>query len=116
MKYKTVIINGKKIRISSRCPNHKKKKCKVDKCTNLGCYRRKCPVCGNKTYLPTCRKHLGRTKNIWKKMKRNRKKKCEECTSTKNLTIHHIDFNRYNNNIDNFQTLCESCHNNKHEI
>lgn len=35
---------------------------------------------------------------------------CECCKSTKNLLVHHKDHNRNNNNIENLQILCTSCH------
>jgi len=37
-------------------------------------------------------------------------KKCEECSSSKWLVVHHIDHNRKNNTFENFIVLCESCH------
>ena len=38
------------------------------------------------------------------------KDKCEICGDDKNLDIHHIDGNWRNNNLDNLQCLCRSCH------
>lgn len=35
---------------------------------------------------------------------------CENCHSTKNLEVHHIDYDRTNNEIDNLKLLCKSCH------
>lgn len=39
-----------------------------------------------------------------------REKKCEICGSTKNVDIHHKDFNHQNNNSDNLMLVCRSCH------
>lgn len=36
---------------------------------------------------------------------------CKECGNTKaKLAVHHIDYNKYNNNHNNLITLCFSCH------
>lgn len=35
---------------------------------------------------------------------------CEICGKEGKLDIHHKDFNEQNNNIDNLQVLCRSCH------
>ena len=35
---------------------------------------------------------------------------CEICGSTKNVDVHHMDFNPQNNSLDNLQRLCRSCH------
>lgn len=40
--------------------------------------------------------------------------KCEICGNEKNLDVHHKDFNEKNNNINNLQVLCRSCHMKKH--
>jgi hypothetical protein len=39
---------------------------------------------------------------------------CEECAITEDICIHHRDENRKNNNIDNLQALCRSCHTKHH--
>ena len=39
---------------------------------------------------------------------------CEECSTPKNLTIHHKDGNHENNDVTNLQVLCEDCHREKH--
>lgn len=42
--------------------------------------------------------------------------KCEICGRSKwmgkpiPLELHHVDFNHFNNNIDNLQILCSNCH------
>lgn len=41
---------------------------------------------------------------------------CENCKSTKNLCVHHIDENRDNNNINNLITLCKACHQKTHKV
>ena len=46
--------------------------------------------------------------------RRAKKSKCEWCGSINNLLVHHLDENRYNNNIDNLITLCKRCHQNLH--
>lgn len=40
-------------------------------------------------------------------------KKCQECGSSENLVVHHKDKNRANNNIENLEVLCRSCHQSK---
>jgi len=35
---------------------------------------------------------------------------CDKCGATEDICIHHKDRNRRNNNIDNLQPLCRSCH------
>ena len=41
--------------------------------------------------------------------------KCEICKQTKkDMDIHHIDFNHLNNNKNNLQILCHSCHSTLH--
>ena len=42
--------------------------------------------------------------------KRQKKKFCEICNSTKNLHIHHKDKNKRNSNEDNLITVCCKCH------
>lgn len=44
---------------------------------------------------------------IYRKYK---KECCENCKSKKNLEVHHIDSNRYNNEEENLITLCKKCH------
>lgn len=45
--------------------------------------------------------------------RKHRKDYCENCGTTKELQIDHIDRNRSNNNPDNLKTLCRSCHDDK---
>lgn len=35
---------------------------------------------------------------------------CNRCSSVKNLLAHHIDHDRTNNNLSNFEILCKACH------
>lgn len=37
-------------------------------------------------------------------------KSCSTCQSIENIEVHHIDFDRTNNRIENLQVLCKSCH------
>ena len=39
---------------------------------------------------------------------------CELCGSKENLLIHHIDHNRYNNDLSNLMVLCKKCHQEHH--
>jgi hypothetical protein len=39
-----------------------------------------------------------------------KKKRCEDCGSTKYLLVHHIDKNRNNNKLENIKTVCAKCH------
>jgi transposase len=34
---------------------------------------------------------------------------CQQCLSSKDLTIHHIDYNKHNNDPENLITACRSC-------
>ena len=43
------------------------------------------------------------------------KDKCESCGAEYNLSIHHIDFDHYNNSPDNLRVLCVSCHQSLHK-
>ena len=43
------------------------------------------------------------------------KKVCVKCGIKKSLCIHHIDFDHYNNNPDNLEVLCVSCHMSLHK-
>lgn len=42
--------------------------------------------------------------------KQVQKEYCEVCEATMNLCIHHRDLDHYNNNPENLQVLCVSCH------
>src|SRR3989304_6890763 len=42
--------------------------------------------------------------------RKTKKEKCELCQARLNLCIHHKDFDHYNNQPENLQILCLSCH------
>jgi hypothetical protein len=46
---------------------------------------------------------------LWR-ARRHRKAGCETCGTSLRLHVHHKDRKRANNNPDNLQTLCSSCH------
>jgi len=41
---------------------------------------------------------------------------CNRCDSTKFLCVHHIDRNRKNNSVSNWEILCKSCHQKEHTV
>jgi 5-methylcytosine-specific restriction endonuclease McrA len=41
---------------------------------------------------------------------------CERCGSDENLLVHHKDRDRTNNDLDNLELLCKSCHQKEHLI
>ena len=40
----------------------------------------------------------------------HRKEACERCSSTQHLLVHHRNEDRYDNRIENLETLCKRCH------
>jgi 5-methylcytosine-specific restriction endonuclease McrA len=40
--------------------------------------------------------------------------KCNICGNNKNIEVHHIDGDRYNNSVENLIPVCEECHNKIH--
>jgi hypothetical protein len=55
------------------------------------------------TYKPVC--------YFCRKEARSHKKDfCEKCGITVRLEVDHIDGNKFNNKVDNLQTLCNDCH------
>lgn len=44
------------------------------------------------------------------KIKRDRGNVCEKCGNSEHLDLHHKDKNRRNNELDNIEVLCRSCH------
>jgi hypothetical protein len=93
---------------------------KSPSCVVLGCERPASEVKknkdGTKKYRITCSKHHKTD------LKLTKKDYCENidgrlgytCTTTilglYQLQVDHIDGNRYNNSLDNIQTLCACCH------
>ena len=60
---------------------------------------------------------------LWKGGKRRRpyrkkiqREKCLQCGSKLNLGIHHVDFDHYNDDPENLQVLCVSCHMRLHKL
>lgn len=53
------------------------------------------------------------TQNNYRKMKKDY---CEICGDKNNLCVHHIDYNRNNNDINNLITVCKKCHQEYHII
>lgn len=49
-----------------------------------------------------------------RRAKKFRLSQCERCPETKNLHVHHKDRDWSNNNIDNLETLCPTCHLQEH--
>lgn len=43
------------------------------------------------------------------------KRACAKCSATKDLCIHHLDDDHYNNDPKNLQVLCMSCHSRMHK-
>lgn len=48
--------------------------------------------------------------------RRAKKDVCEWCGSKDNLLVHHLDENRYNNDINNLITICKRCHQAHHTV
>ena len=59
---------------------------------------------------------------VWNKWKKDNKEiylfivesVCDNCNSFDTLHVHHINGDKRNNNADNLQVLCASCHFNIH--
>ena len=87
-----------------------------------------CSVCGTsvrvrksyakkpnqKQHYRCYRKYLVTKTSIERPWDFHRKDYCERCgflpENSCQLTVDHIDGNRYNNQISNYQTLCHNCH------
>jgi len=50
-----------------------------------------------------------------KKHIKKKYKKCVKCNAFNNLIVHHIDYNKYNNQENNLVVLCRSCHGKIHQ-
>ena len=51
---------------------------------------------------------------IYRKVRKRDRHACQKCgqqTSNRNLTVHHIDYDKQNCNLDNLKTLCRNCNN-----
>lgn len=51
-----------------------------------------------------------------KKLNSVDEKVCERCGSTTNLEVHYKDRDKYNNNLNNLELICKSCHKKEHMI
>jgi 5-methylcytosine-specific restriction endonuclease McrA len=45
---------------------------------------------------------------------REKDERCVECGVTEDIEVHHIDTNRWNNELDNLVPLCHDCHSKVH--
>ena len=52
---------------------------------------------------------LGFTKVLKRKIFEKNKFHCQKCGSNKKLNVHHIDYNKQNNEENYLITLCHSC-------
>lgn len=43
-----------------------------------------------------------------------KEQKCAECGAESNLEVHHIDTNRWNNDLENLAVVCKECHDRIH--
>lgn len=50
------------------------------------------------------------TKELKQKVRKRDEFKCQKCKRKKDLVVHHKDFNKKNNKINNLRVLCRSCH------
>lgn len=54
---------------------------------------------------------IGFNRYLKQKIRKRDNYRCQECNkSDYNLDIHHIDYNKKNNNLNNLISLCKSCH------
>jgi len=52
---------------------------------------------------------------MWR-ARQHRRKACEACGWTKSLHVHHVNGDRTDERLENFQTLCTHCHNYWHAL
>lgn len=86
--------------------------------------RKNCREYRARTYVKKGREHLkGKNANghksglgLYMELAKMPNAQCERCGSTKFLLVHHKDRNRDNNNINNLEVLCKSCHQAEHII
>jgi len=57
----------------------------------------------------------GRTRGHSRYRKAKKIEACELCQATANLCIHHLNFDHYDNQPENLQVLCLSCHMSTHK-
>lgn len=79
---------------------------------NHGCKTKICNQCicnhnGKLSYTTGIGDYVERAINHYGKI-------CSICKSVENIEVHHIDFDRKNNEIENLQVLCKSCHRKPH--
>lgn len=89
-------------------------------------HKERCKGYHKRTYIRKGYKHLvlknaNRFKDgigIYQKLKRmsTDELKCERCGSISHLLVHHKDRDRHNNELDNLELLCKSCHQKEHMI
>lgn len=83
-------------------------------------HKRRCAKRHKETYVRKGYNQKGENNNNWTggigtyRQEYNKLDKCEACGSTEHLVIHHIDENRYNNELNNLMTICRKCHQNYH--
>lgn len=88
--------------------------------------KRRCRERYRRTYVPKGYNQQGASNNAWRggiyggyyqrKAYDHYGRKCGECGSGKSLCVHHKDEDRYNNELDNLEVLCRSCHARRHEL
>lgn len=74
--------------------------------TNI-CNKCICNFNGKKSYTTGIGDYVERALNHYGKI-------CSICKSTENIEVHHIDFDRTNNALENLQVVCKSCHRKLH--
>jgi len=66
--------------------------------------------------------NLGKQNGRYKDGKQSRiyrtliiKEKCENCGSVNDLCVHHINYDHFDNRLENLQVLCMGCHSSQHK-